>query len=278
LDRSPTPTVIDYQQSTYVDPGATAVTRSEEPVSITTLRHHPTESTLNSVNASSTKIAIRGLTTARLGGPPGTAVNAYFQFGPMGGFARLGRGDDIDLDPVLCAARRDQLHRQAEAFASDLNRPGVLRIEPLPGDQVTTHGAEATVVSRIQVSATDGTPGSTLAYHSTPATWTFRVVNDGGWRVCQVDAPTICGSLLRCGPTLDSTTSPSPSPSPSDDPTRAGRQQTGRWNHLARPEMTRVRPIRRGSTRRTGGGFHAEGVEGGSAWVNLAQGDSVKAC
>lgn len=148
---------------------------------------------------------------------PGAAVNAYFESGPLGGFGGLGRAaDSIDFDGVLCASRRDQLRRQAAAFARDLDRPGVLRIEPLAGDQVTIHGDTATVVDRIQVSATDGTPGSTLTYHSTPVIWTFQTVDDG-WRVCQVDAPAICGSLLRCNATPDSTTPPSPSASPSDD-------------------------------------------------------------
>jgi hypothetical protein len=129
---------------------------------------------------------------------PGAAVNAYFESGPLGGFGGLRRAGSIDFDRVLCDSRRDQFRRQAEAFARDLDRPVVLRIEPLPGDRVTVHGDEATVVSQIQANTTDGTPGSTLTYQSTPVTWTFQTINDDGRRVCQVDAPAICGSLLRC--------------------------------------------------------------------------------
>jgi hypothetical protein len=121
------------------------------------------------VNLGETRLA-----AADLGGHEDLAAAAVI-------LARLGFGDQNEIDGwlpvltdaapfirVLCDSRHDQLRRQADAFARDLDRPGFLRIEPLAGDQVTTHGDTSTVVDRIQVSTTDGTPGSTLTYHGTP--------------------------------------------------------------------------------------------------------------
>jgi hypothetical protein len=152
---------------------------------------------------------------------PGAAVNIYFLSGPMGGFGGFGRADDsIDFDRVLCDERRDELHEQAASFAATLDRPRFQEIEAFD-DQVTMAGDRATVVTQVQVSFAGSDPNRIITYTSKPVPWTFHTVNvDGRWRVCQVDAPPICGTLINCNPApaVPATATPSPSPSPSSFP------------------------------------------------------------
>jgi hypothetical protein len=131
---------------------------------------------------------------------PTCAVLAYVGTGPLGGWT----ADEAAFSRVLCPERRGTLVAQADAMARDLREglagSGMSLFDVVTtGDRVSVAGNRATVETRVAFQFTVGT-GGTDFLRSTPRPWTFDLRGgDGGWRVCRVTAPPICGAVLRCG-------------------------------------------------------------------------------
>ncbi len=136
---------------------------------------------------------------------PQCAVITYLSAGPLGGY----QVDATAFDGVLCTANRGQLAAQAAQVAEwvrvDLddigNTWGFLGVTT-SNDRLTLTGTTGTQVSMVtfQFSRNDPAQGI-LFYDDNAGDWTFQLVNQHGWRVCGVQIPPMCGTVLRCTPT-----------------------------------------------------------------------------
>jgi hypothetical protein len=80
------------------------------------------------------------------------------------------------------------------------------------GTKVDATGDRAIVTTNVALDFSIDQPSLGIHYwRATTPPWTFGLVKDDGWRVCQVEAPDLCATAVRCTPR------PTPSPSPSED-------------------------------------------------------------
>lgn len=133
----------------------------------------------------------------------------------------------MTFDTVLCSPRRAELHAQANGFSRDaqaatrVSGNSFVKAQTVAGGQTSVTGDQATTVVGVtlEFSPVQRQAGDPLVYRSAPHIWTFHLVRDHGWRVCQVDAPALCTDVLTCS--APSAPIPnrggSPEPSPSDD-------------------------------------------------------------
>jgi hypothetical protein len=164
---------------------------------------------------------VRGTVAADRGAAdPGAAVVEYFRAGPLGGFG----ADDIRFGHMLCASRRNALRTQAAGVAADVHRAAANHDAELlhadtSDDRVIVDGDRASVTTLVSLVFSTNQPGAPFLVGSQHA-WTFRLVEQGGWRVCEVSAPRICGTVLNCDP-------PAPSSAPAGSAPRGAARLRG---------------------------------------------------
>jgi hypothetical protein len=146
------------------------------------------------------------------------AVLGYFQTGPRLGVAANGP----QFDRILCTDRRGELRAQAAKTAQDLDAVASWSGWGLIGadstdETITHHGDTATLVGHVTLSFNvRSTSGRNTFYDVDAGTWTFTLTHTDGWQVCGVDAPPLCGAVLRCVAPAGASPSVSPSASSSD--------------------------------------------------------------
>ncbi|MEV5690706.1 hypothetical protein [Micromonospora globbae] len=127
---------------------------------------------------------------------PIAAANAYL----LATFAW--GGDGLGVDRCLCDSRRAELLEEAEQMRRQLASagPGV-KVESAGWKTIDSTGLVSAQVSFV-FTEVDAVSGRTLFYKGTAHEWKFHTKQergiDGGWKVCRVDAPPICGTHIRC--------------------------------------------------------------------------------
>lgn len=138
---------------------------------------------------------------------PKCAADDYIRNGPLG---TLG-GDDLLFERSLCHNERDKLKRQAHDFANAY-RAAAQRYNTSPRLEIgvgteNVNGDKALLAMPITHNL-ERLGGIIDARHK--HTWQFEVVNENGWRVCNVTMPDVCADLVNCeGPATQPTATPS---------------------------------------------------------------------
>ncbi|MDQ7906849.1 hypothetical protein RB614_20245 [Phytohabitans sp. ZYX-F-186] len=145
---------------------------------------------------------------------PECAVTVYLAAGPL-----AVAPNELAFRRLLCDGRRDELGGQAAAMARDVEAAelaagGVqlLKAEADVPSSVDVNGDRAAVAVDVALKFTfrDRQPGGATGTQIGAGAWTFTLVQDDGWRVCQVDAPVLCQTVLRCEAAPPTVVSPSP--------------------------------------------------------------------
>jgi hypothetical protein len=106
--------------------------------------------------------------------------------------------DVAEVLPCLCSAQSGELRGRIKTIRADL--------ATVPGTELTPHDFTAapsdhgeTVSVMVAVTTAEQVDGETRSYRSEDHEWRFDTVDGGtGWKVCNWDAPRICGSYLEC--------------------------------------------------------------------------------
>ncbi|MFD2768401.1 hypothetical protein [Micromonospora eburnea] len=134
--------------------------------------------------------AVRGETT------PIAVANAYLE-------AVFESGDDLGIDRCLCTEGRDDLLREARDLREQVKRQAVFDIKIESSDWRTTDSdGTVSALVNLQFTQIDPTTGNVVLVEGSPHEWRFHTRQErrvgGGWKVCRVDAPPLCGTYLRC--------------------------------------------------------------------------------
>ncbi|MFE0530625.1 hypothetical protein ACFW0V_23815 [Micromonospora parva] len=126
---------------------------------------------------------------------PIAAANAYL----LAAFAEY--GDGFGVERCLCDSRRDDLLEETSRMRGVIKATGrSIKVESSDWKRVDSEGTvSATIKLRFSEVATDGRPIFVVgAGHE----WRFKTKQergiDGGWKVCRIDAPPLCGTHIRC--------------------------------------------------------------------------------
>lgn len=110
-------------------------------------------------------------------------------------------GDGLGVDRCVCDSRRDELLKEA-AHMRDQVTGADTGIKVEASDWTTKSGGVVSAQVSFVFTDVDATNGQTLFYKGTAHEWRFHTKQergiDGGWKVCRVDAPPLCGNHLRC--------------------------------------------------------------------------------
>ncbi|GFJ80093.1 Rv0361 family membrane protein [Phytohabitans houttuyneae] len=118
---------------------------------------------------------------------PECALTTYFTAGPLGGYAR----DDLAFRHLLCPDNRARLATQAHDMAATLAAltTGLFKVEAQPAT-TEVNGQRATVTAKAAFTFADTADAGATRITVMTTPWTFNLVNDDGWRICEVTAPT----------------------------------------------------------------------------------------
>ncbi|MEU5949623.1 hypothetical protein ABZ793_29265 [Micromonospora sp. NPDC047465] len=113
-----------------------------------------------------------------------------------------GSGDELGIRRCLCDDREAELMAEARAWRAEVAAMNSeIKVESADWKTVGSDGTvSATIAFRFTL--TDQATGSVTFVRGSEHEWSFRVKQErgvgGGWKVCRVDAPPLCGSHLRC--------------------------------------------------------------------------------
>lgn len=126
---------------------------------------------------------------------PIAAANAYL-------LATFQAGGGTGVDRCLCDAHRSELLRQVDRMRDEVAASGAdIKIEAADWTEGDPSG---TVSARVNFRFTyvDPANGRVTFIKGTSHEWRFKTKKErgiqGGWKVCRVDAPELCGNHLRC--------------------------------------------------------------------------------
>ncbi|MFY1705004.1 MULTISPECIES: hypothetical protein [Micromonospora] len=142
------------------------------------------------------RVVLRGFTAMRGEATSTAAAEAYLR-------AVFESGEGTEISRCLCGEDHDarfrearELRRQIEPYASfgvDVDATNWRRI-----------GTEGTVAATVNLRFTQIDPGTgnVTFTEGTPTQWRFHTREEqgltGGWKVCRIEAPPLCGTYLRC--------------------------------------------------------------------------------
>ncbi|WP_433388697.1 hypothetical protein [Micromonospora sp. KLBMP9576] len=127
---------------------------------------------------------------------PVAVANAYLR-------AVFETGDSADINRCLCGDNRDELFQQARALRKQVEPHAAFGVEVETSDWHTID-SDDTVSAFVSVRFTqiDPATGAVTSTGGTAHKWQFRTTKErgpsGGWKVCRIDAPPLCGTHLRC--------------------------------------------------------------------------------
>ncbi|WP_433530459.1 hypothetical protein ACQPYA_30655 [Micromonospora sp. CA-263727] len=124
------------------------------------------------------------------------AANAYL-------VAVFESGDSLDINRCLCAENRDKLFREALDLRKQVapHAPFGVTVTSSNWQPNDTDDTVSALVN-LQITQIDSTTGGLTFIEGTAHEWRFLTRKEqgmsGGWKVCRIDAPPLCGTLLRC--------------------------------------------------------------------------------
>lgn len=127
---------------------------------------------------------------------PVAAANAYL-------LATFASSDGLGIDRCVCSGRprralktAQELRREFEAHAGD----GV-KVESFDWRESSSTGLVSAMVG-FRFTRVDPETGSVTFISGTKHEWRFHTMREqgisGGWKVCRVEAPALCGTHIRC--------------------------------------------------------------------------------
>ncbi|MEU4779473.1 hypothetical protein [Micromonospora sp. NPDC023633] len=126
---------------------------------------------------------------------PAAAVESYL-------LAVFEPDDNPDINRCLCSDNRDELFREARDLRKQVEPHATFGVKVETTDW-HTDDSDGTVSAMVDLRFTVIDP-QTGGVTFTGAThrWRFQTTEErgisGGWKVCRVDAPPLCGTYLRC--------------------------------------------------------------------------------
>ncbi|MEU9505414.1 hypothetical protein AB0D32_03915 [Micromonospora sp. NPDC048170] len=124
---------------------------------------------------------------------PAAAAEAYL-------LAVFQPDDNPDINRCLCGDNRDELVRQAHDLRKQVESRVTFGVRIETTNWQTDSDGTVSAMVDLRFTEVDRTGSVTL----TGAThrWRFQTTEEGGisggWKVCRVDAPPVCGTYLRC--------------------------------------------------------------------------------
>ncbi|MEV6811821.1 hypothetical protein [Micromonospora sp. NPDC051296] len=126
---------------------------------------------------------------------PAAAAHAYL-------LAIFASPDGLGVDRCVCSNRRTDLLQEARDLREQMQVVGSRAKVESTG--WTTDDNTGTVSAMVSFRFTDIDPetGRTTFYSGTPHEWRFHTRQErgisGGWKVCRLEAPPLCGNHIRC--------------------------------------------------------------------------------
>ncbi|MBL6277513.1 hypothetical protein JMF97_15240 [Micromonospora fiedleri] len=126
---------------------------------------------------------------------PVAAADAYL-------LAVFASTDGFGVDRCVCDDRRSELLADADLMRRQVAATG--RDFKVQGTDWKAIAGGGTVSAQVKfiVTDVDAATGRVLFVHGTAHEWVFHTKRergiDGGWKVCRIDAPPLCGTHIRC--------------------------------------------------------------------------------
>ncbi|MGW1451173.1 hypothetical protein ACWCO3_23220 [Micromonospora sp. NPDC002411] len=126
---------------------------------------------------------------------PIAAANAYL----LAAFAEY--GDGLGIERCLCDSRRKDLLKEASKMRDQLSAAGTgIKVVSSDWKEIDSDGMVSAQIS-LRFTSVDAA-GRTMFLAGSRHEWRFQTKEergmDRGWKVCRVDAPSLCGNHLRC--------------------------------------------------------------------------------
>ncbi|MFG1760643.1 hypothetical protein [Micromonospora echinofusca] len=105
-----------------------------------------------------------------------------------------------DINRCLCGDNRDELFRQARDLRKQVESQVTFGVRV---EATNWHSdADGTVSAMVDLRFTEVAPSGNITLTGATHRWRFETTEEGGvgggWKVCRVDAPPLCGIYLRC--------------------------------------------------------------------------------
>ncbi|MFY1597115.1 hypothetical protein [Micromonospora sp. WMMD737] len=124
---------------------------------------------------------------------PAAAAEAYL-------LAVFQPAENPDINRCLCGDNRDELFRQARDLRKQVESQVTFGVRVETTNWQTD--PDGTVSAMVDLRFTEVAPSGSVTFTGATHRWRFHTTEEGGfgggWKVCRVDAPPLCGTYLRC--------------------------------------------------------------------------------
>ncbi|MFG1779016.1 hypothetical protein ACGFIR_00205 [Micromonospora sp. NPDC049051] len=135
----------------------------------------------------------RAIEAGRGEGTPAAAAEAYL-------LAVFQPDDSPDINRCLCGDNRDELFRQARDLRKQVASQATFGVRVETTNWHTD--SDGTVSAMVDLRFTEIDPTGNVTLTGATHRWRFHTTEEGGlgggWKVCRVEAPPLCGTYLRC--------------------------------------------------------------------------------
>ncbi|RLK24641.1 hypothetical protein DER29_2558 [Micromonospora sp. M71_S20] len=125
---------------------------------------------------------------------PAAAAEAYL-------LAVFQPDDNPDINRCLCGDNRDELFRQVRDLRKQVESRVTFGVR-IETTNWQTDDSDGTVSAMVDLRFTEVDPSGSVTFTGATHRWRFHTTEEGGisggWKVCRVDAPPLCGTYLRC--------------------------------------------------------------------------------
>ncbi|MGC5330666.1 hypothetical protein [Micromonospora sp. DT62] len=113
-----------------------------------------------------------------------------------------GSGEELGIRRCLCDSRQSELLTEARALRAEFARVNTdAKVESADWKSLDSDGNVSALIS-FRFTLIDPTTGSVTFMKGSQHEWRFQATKergiDGGWKVCRLNAPPLCGTHLRC--------------------------------------------------------------------------------
>jgi hypothetical protein len=113
-----------------------------------------------------------------------------------------GSDDELGIRRCLCGSRQSELLTEARALRAELAKVKTdAKVESADWKSLESDGAVSALIS-FRFTLIDPNTGSVTFMKGSQHEWRFQATKergvDGGWKVCRVYAPPLCGNHIRC--------------------------------------------------------------------------------